>query len=54
MNCQIVHDSIHRRAGWTRTYLLTVGEAEAGDAAEGRLRAVREHRQRHHRAAVVA
>ena len=30
MNCQIVHDSIHRRAGWTRTYRLTVGEAEAG------------------------
>ena len=22
MNCQIVHDSIHRRAGWTLTYLL--------------------------------
>ena len=21
-NCQIVHDSIHRRAGWTLTYLL--------------------------------
>src|SRR5258708_7605615 len=22
MNCQIVHDSIHRREGWTRPYLL--------------------------------
>lgn len=22
MNCQVVHDSIHRRAGWTLTYLL--------------------------------
>jgi hypothetical protein len=28
MNCQIVHDSIHRRAGWTVTYSLEVG----GDA----------------------
>ena len=28
MNCQIVHDSIHRRPGWTTTYLLElVGEA---------------------------
>ena len=30
MNCQIVHDSIHRRAGWTMTYLLAVGEVAAG------------------------
>ncbi len=30
MNCQIVHDSIHRRAGWTLTYLLQVGGADAG------------------------
>jgi GNAT superfamily N-acetyltransferase len=25
MNCQIVHDSIHRRDGWTRSYLLESG-----------------------------
>jgi len=30
MNCQIVHDSIHRRAGWTMTYLLEMGGVEAG------------------------
>jgi GNAT superfamily N-acetyltransferase len=30
MNCQIVHDSIHRRAGWTTTYLLAMGGVEAG------------------------
>lgn len=30
MNCQIVHDSIHRRSGWTTTYLLRAGEATAG------------------------
>ncbi len=30
MNCQIVHDSIHRRPGWTLTYRL-----EAGDKAVG-------------------
>ena len=30
MNCQIVHDSIHRRAGWTMTYLLRVGGVAAG------------------------
>jgi GNAT superfamily N-acetyltransferase len=30
MNCQIVHDSIHRRAGWTLTYLLQIGETVAG------------------------
>ena len=29
MNCQIVHDSIHRRAGWTQTYLLSVGGSAA-------------------------
>jgi len=28
MNAQIVHDSIHRREGWTLTYLCTVGGAE--------------------------
>jgi GNAT superfamily N-acetyltransferase len=30
MNCQVVHDSIHRRAGWTTTYLLTVNGITAG------------------------
>jgi GNAT superfamily N-acetyltransferase len=30
MNCQIVHDSIHRRAGWTLTYLLESGGIAAG------------------------
>lgn len=30
MNCQIVHDSIHRRPGWTLTYLLQVDGADAG------------------------
>jgi GNAT superfamily N-acetyltransferase len=30
MNCQIVHDSIHRRNGWSKTYLLSVGGAAAG------------------------
>ena len=30
MNCQIVHDSIHRRAGWTTTYGLHLSGATAG------------------------
>ena len=30
MNCQIVHDSIHQRAGWTLIYRLEVQEAIAG------------------------
>ncbi|MFO1511642.1 MAG: GNAT family N-acetyltransferase [Verrucomicrobiota bacterium] len=30
MNCQIVHDSIHRRPGWTLTYLLESGGAAVG------------------------
>ncbi len=30
MNCQIVHDSIHRREGWTMTYLLEWGGVAAG------------------------
>ena len=30
MNCQIVHDSIHSRPGWTTTYLLEVGDEPAG------------------------
>jgi GNAT superfamily N-acetyltransferase len=29
-NCQIVHDSIHRREGWTLSYLLELGNAAAG------------------------
>jgi RimJ/RimL family protein N-acetyltransferase len=30
MNCQIVHDSIHRRPGWTRTYLMQSDGETAG------------------------
>src|SRR5262245_4905636 len=30
MNCQIIHDSIHSRPGWTLEYLLTAGDAKAG------------------------
>jgi hypothetical protein len=30
MNCQIVHDSIHRREGWTLSYLLELGGTAAG------------------------
>jgi GNAT superfamily N-acetyltransferase len=30
MNCQIVHDSIHRRHGWTTTYRLGVNGETAG------------------------
>jgi len=30
MNCQIVHDSIHRRPGWTLTYLLESGGVAVG------------------------
>jgi len=30
MNCQIVHDSIHRREGWTLSYLLEHGGKAAG------------------------
>lgn len=29
MNCQIIHDSIHTREGWTREYLLCVDDATA-------------------------
>ncbi len=32
MNCQITHDSIHRREGWTLSYLLLIGGATAGYA----------------------
>jgi GNAT superfamily N-acetyltransferase len=30
MNCQIVHDSIPTRPGWTTSYLLQIGDAPAG------------------------
>lgn len=30
MNCQIVHDSIHDRAGWTLEYVLRDGDAAIG------------------------
>ena len=30
MNCQIIHDSIHARPGWTHEYLLTEGAAKIG------------------------
>src|SRR5262249_26662273 len=30
MACQIVHDSIHRRPGWTHSYLLAIGGEAAG------------------------
>jgi GNAT superfamily N-acetyltransferase len=30
MNCQIVHDSIHRREGWTLSYVLDLGGVAAG------------------------
>ncbi len=30
MNCQIVHDSIHRREGWNLSYLLEFGDITAG------------------------
>jgi len=30
MNCQIVHDSIHRRAGWTLTYGLELDAVSVG------------------------
>jgi GNAT superfamily N-acetyltransferase len=30
MNCQIVHDSIHRRPGWTSSYMLYFGETAVG------------------------
>jgi GNAT superfamily N-acetyltransferase len=33
MNSQIVHDSIHRRTGWTNTYALHAGEVLAGFAS---------------------
>jgi GNAT superfamily N-acetyltransferase len=30
MNCQIIHDSLHERDGWTQEYLFTVGETPVG------------------------
>ena len=30
MNCQVVHDSIHARPGWTHTYLFVLGGAMVG------------------------
>ena len=30
MNCQIVHDSIHRRKGWTLSYVLDLGGVAGG------------------------
>jgi hypothetical protein len=30
MNCQIVHDSIHRRSGWTLTYVLELDVISVG------------------------
>jgi GNAT superfamily N-acetyltransferase len=30
MHCQIVHDSMHARAGWTQPYLIEADEAAAG------------------------
>jgi GNAT superfamily N-acetyltransferase len=30
MNCQIVHDSLHSRKGWTQSYLLVSGSTIAG------------------------
>ena len=30
MNCQIIHDSIHARPGWSHEYLITEGDAKVG------------------------
>jgi GNAT superfamily N-acetyltransferase len=30
MNCQIIHDSIHSRPGWTREYVLSRGDTRVG------------------------
>lgn len=30
MNCQIIHDSIHTRGGWTNEYALTMGDVVIG------------------------
>ena len=33
MNCQIVHDSLHSRQGWTHSYALCINETVAGYGA---------------------
>ena len=33
MNCQIIHDSVHPRKGWTEPYFLEEGGAPAGYAS---------------------
>ena len=33
MNCQIIHDSLHARAGWTESYLLKIGSSTIGYGA---------------------
>ena len=33
MQCQIVHDSLHTREGWTRAYRLNIGQTMAGYGA---------------------
>lgn len=33
MNCQIIHDSLHERDGWTQSYSLTIEGAAAGYGA---------------------
>lgn len=33
MNCQIVHDNMHARRGWTEPYLIEIGGAAAGYAS---------------------
>lgn len=30
MNCQVIHDSIHARKGWTEAFLLFLGESPVG------------------------
>src|SRR5687767_2650474 len=30
MSCQIIHDSLHERPGWTREYLLSVADIAVG------------------------
>ena len=30
MGCQIIHDSIHTRPGWTQEYLLFLGKTAVG------------------------
>lgn len=30
MNCQIIHDSLHARQGWTKSYMLVLGGAFVG------------------------